>query len=193
MQISISALLCAALLGLAGCSGGSGTAKTEEAQVVPAGEKAATGHLTYNIVDSQILTQMGDDANPRIPHDRFLLVQLAVTNSSNVDNPIPAIELVGDSGKTYSELADGTGVSNWLGIVRHVGPGQTERGEVAFDAPAAHYRLRFSDENMNAEILADLPLSYSHEQINGTVPTTELPDAPLHTDVVGPTGAQNKK
>ena len=68
-----------------------------------------------------------------------------------MDNPIPSIELVADSGKTYNELADGTGVNNWLGIVRHVGPGQTERGNVVFDAPAAHYKLKFSDETTDTE------------------------------------------
>jgi hypothetical protein len=156
--------------------------------VVAAGEKASIGHLTYNIVDSQILTQLGDEANPRVPHDRFILVQIAVTNSSNVDNPIPAIELVGDSGKTYDELSDGTGVNNWLGIVRHVGAGQTERGDVAFDAPAAHYRVKFSDEFADAEVLADLPLSYTHEKMDDTlIPTTELPD------VTAPTGAKKPK
>lgn len=187
MRISFSVLLCIALLVLSGCSNESGMKAGEEARVVPAGEKASAGHLTYSVVDSQILPQLGDETNPRVPHDRFLLVQLAVTNSSNVDNPIPAIELVSDSGQTYSELADGSGVPNWLGMVRHVGPGQTERGQVAFDAPAAHYKLRFSDETINTEIMADLPLSYSHEQIKGFVPAAEV------QDVVTPGGAQNKK
>jgi hypothetical protein len=155
---------------------------------VPAGEKAVVGHLSYNIVDSQILAEMGDEANPRIPKDRFVLVQVAVTNTSNVDNPIPAIELVGDSGRVYDELADGTGVTNWLGIVRHVGPGQTERGQVAFDAPAAHYKMRFSDETADGEILADLPLSYSHENLNDSImPATELPQ------VAAPAGSQKPK
>jgi hypothetical protein len=185
----MSVLFVLALLGLAGCSGSGGSpAKSEESRVVPAGEKASVGHLTYNIVDSQILAQMGDEANPRVPHDRFIVVQVSVSNSSNVDNPIPAIELVADSGQVYNELSDGTGVINWLGIVRHVGPGQTERGEVAFDAPAAHYKLKFSDESADTEVLADLPLSYSHERINETVVApTELPE------VTAPTGTQKTK
>jgi hypothetical protein len=187
MRFILSASICVAILGLAGCSGDSGTAKSSEELVVPAGEKASAGHLTYNVVDSQILTQLGDEANPRIPHDRYLLVQVAVTNTSNVENPIPAVELLSDSGQVYSELADGTGVTNWLGVVRHVGAGQTERGEVAFDAPAAHYRLRFRDELANNDILADLPLSYSHEQINGVVPAPDMPETPA------PAGAPNKK
>lgn len=190
MRFFLSASLCVAILGLAGCSGDSGTAKSAAELVVPAGEKASAGHLTYNVVDSQILTQLGDDANPRVPHDRYLLIQVAVTNSSNVENPIPAVELVSDSGEVYHELSDGTGVTNWLGVFRHVGAGQTERGEVAFDAPAAHYKIRFRDEMADNEVLSDLPLSYFHEEINGVVPAPDLPDA------AGPTGMQfspNKK
>lgn len=183
MRLFTLSLFSFALLGITGCS--DTPAKTEEVRTVPAGEKAAIGHFTYNVVDSQILTQLGDAASPRVPTSRFLLVQIAVTNSSNVENPIPGVELVGDSGTTYNELTDGTGVTNWLGIVRKVGPGQTERGVIAFDAPAAHYKLRFSDEAASAEILADLPLSYAHEKLDdATVPTTELPD------VTAPTGSQ---
>ncbi len=186
MRFFISALASVALLGLAGCS--SDTAeKGPEVRTVPAGEKAGIGHLTYSVVDSQILTKLGDDMTPRVPHDRFLILQLAVTNSSNVDNPIPAVELVGDSGTVYNELPDGTGVNNWMGIVRHVGPGQTERGAVVFDAPAAHYRLRFSDEAANLQIMSDFPLSYAHEKTEETmVPTTDL-------SAVGASGSQTFK
>jgi hypothetical protein len=188
MRLYVSVLCSFALLCLTGCSNNSASTKNEEARVVPAGDKAAAGHLTYNVVDSQIFTQLGDEASPSIPHDRFLVVQINVTNSSNVDNPIPSVELVSDAGKTYSELTDGTGVTNWLGIVRHVGPGQTERGQIVFDAPAAHYKLRFSDETNNTEILADLPLSYAHEKVDDAlIPTTELPD------VTGPTGGFRTK
>jgi len=147
--------------------------------VFPAGEKATAGHLAYNVIDSQILNQLGDATAPRVPHDRFMMVQIAVTNTSNVDNPIPAIEMIGDDGKTYSELTDGTGVTNWLGIIRHVGAGLTVRGNVLFDAPAAHYQLQFTDESTENPVLADLPLSYTHERMDDvSIPTTELPGGP---------------
>ena len=189
MRLFTFALFPLALVWLTGCSTNSAaTRNADEGRVVPAGENASVGHLTFSVVDSQILTQLGDEANPRIPHDRFVVVEIGVSNSSNVDNPIPGIDLVADSGKTYNELTDGTGVANWLGIVRHVGPAQTERGEVVFDAPAAHYKLRFSDETMESEILADLPLSYSHEKINDSIiPAPELPD------LAAPPGAPKSK
>jgi hypothetical protein len=180
---------CFAVLGLAGCSSSDPVPQQAvETHIVSAGEKAIAGHLTYSIVDSQILARLEDDASPRIPQDRFVVVQIAVTNTGNVDNPIPAVELVSDSGKIYNELADGTGVTTWLGVVRHVGAGQTQRGNVAFDAPAAHYKVKFSDETLDHEILADLPLSYMHEKINDVlVPNADLPDE------TAPAGAQKKK
>jgi hypothetical protein len=188
MRIFVSTLFCGTLLCLCGCSGSGTSAKSDEVRVVPAGEKAIVGHLTYNVVDSQIMAQLGDEAQPRVPRERFLLVQVAVTNNSNVDNPIPAIELISDSDKTYDEQTDGTGVTNWLGIIRHVGAGQTERGEVLFDAPAAHYKLKFSDESADNEVLVDLPLSYMHERMDDvTIPTADLPSE------MGASGSQKKK
>ena len=188
MRLLSFALLAGTVVGLSGCSGGSSASQKEAIRTVAAGDKAMAGHLSYNVIDSQILTQLGEDASPRIPRERFLLLQLAVTNSSNVDNPIPAIELVSDSGQTYSELTDGTGVTNWFGLTRHVGPGQTERGEVAFDAPAAHYKVRFTDETTNTEVMSDLPLSYAHEKVNDVaIPTTEIPN------LVAPANPKNAK
>ena len=178
MRVSISTFLCFAALGLTGCSSVPGNeTKTAAVRVVPVGEKAIAGHLTYTIVDSQILARLGDDANARVPHDRFILVQIAVSSSNNVDSPIPAIELVSDSGQNYTELADGTGVPSWLGMVRHVGANQTERGTIVFDAPPAHYKLRLSDESLDTEVLADVPLNFTRVKVDdSSIPTTELPD-----------------
>jgi hypothetical protein len=191
MRLFISALSVFAIMALVGCSNSAAVDPSKaDIRTVPAGEKAAVGHLTYAIVDSQILPQLGDSSSPRIPRDRFIVLQIAVTNSSNVDNPIPAVELVGDDGKNYSELSDGAGVSNWLGTGRHVEPGQTERGEVAFDAPAAHYKVRFTDESMNSEIMADLPLSYAHENLDDALVPTSSTDL---GDATGGTGAKALK
>jgi hypothetical protein len=173
------------LLGLAGCSGDS-PAKSEQVRVVPAGEKAPAGHLTYSVLDSQILTQV-EAETPRIPKDRFIVVQIAVSNSGNTDANIPGVVLESDSGTTYNELTDGNGIQGFLGVLRHVGPGQTARGAIAFDAPAAHYRLRFADENADNEILADLPLTYAHEKVNNSVVPADMPDlAPAPTAPAAP-------
>jgi hypothetical protein len=113
----------------------------------------------------------------RVPKDRFIVVQLSVNNNGNTDATIPGVTLESDSGTTYNELTDGNGIQGFLGVLRHVGPSQTMRGAIAFDAPAAHYRLRFADENADNEILADLPLTYAHEKVNNAVvPAPDMPD-----------------
>ncbi len=101
-----------------------------------------------------------------MPQHRFYAVQLVVSSGNNTEVPIPAMSLVGDDGKTYAELADGTGLTHWLGVVRHVAPAQTERGVVLFDAPAAHYKLRLTEELDPEDVYIDLPLNFVHEQMN---------------------------
>jgi hypothetical protein len=185
-NFTYSLVLAGLLLGLTACS----TAppdKNEQARVVPAGEKAPAGHLTYNVLDSQILPQISEGDTPRVPKDRFVVVQIAVNNSGNTDANIPGVTLESDSGATYNELTDGNGVQGFLGVLRHVGPSQTTRGAILFDAPAAHYRLRFADENAENEILADLPLTYAHEKVNSEeVPSAVLPDLTAPTGPTAP-------
>jgi hypothetical protein len=87
--------------------------------------------------------------------------------------------LLDDSGKTYNELTDGTGVTRWLGVVRKVDANQTETGSVVFDAPAGHYKLRLTDETDEADVFVDLPLNFAHEQMaNDASDTAAVPGAP---------------
>jgi hypothetical protein len=146
---------------LTGCSG-SPARKTSTYMI---GDKASVERLTYSVVDNQIFTRLGTDPNTRIPQNRFYVVDLSVFNSANGDAAIPAMTLVDDSGKTYDELTDGTGVARWLGVVRHVPANQTETGAVVFDAPASHYKLKLTDDTDAADVYIDLPLSFVNEQM----------------------------
>jgi len=185
-NFTYSLVLTGLLLGLTACSSDSPN-KLEQSRVVAAGEKAPAGHLTYSVLDSQILPQITEGETPRVPKERFIVVQIAVTNSGNTDANIPGVTLESDSGTTYNELTDGNGVQGFLGVLRHVGPLQTTRGAIVFDAPAAHYRLRFADENAENEILADLPLTYAHEKVNSAdVPAAVLPDLTAPTGPTAP-------
>jgi hypothetical protein len=154
-----------------------------QTKIYQAGEKAPADKLTYAVIDTQIYPRLGDDPNnPRVPQHRFFAVQLAVSSGNNSDTPIPAMSLIDDSGKVYTELADGTGLRNWLGVVRHVSPAQTERGLVLFDAPAAHYKLKLTDDLDAEDVYIDLPLNFVYEQLNneagvGGGASTEAADA----------------
>src|SRR5579863_6783290 len=127
-------LVCVSLLWLAvaGCS----TFSSKNQPVIyAAGDKATIGPLVYSVTDTEVVQQVGDEPNSvRTPVNRFYLVKVSITNSSASEESIPAMSLVDDAGQGYSELADGTGVSNWLGVVRKIGAAQTETGVVVFDA-----------------------------------------------------------
>jgi hypothetical protein len=170
---SVAALIAMALLAT-GCS----TVAKKESVVFPAGEKVTVGPLVYSVIDNQVLTQLGDDpGTARTPQNRFYILTISVSNSSSEDTPIPGLTLVDDSGKEYPEAADGSNVPNWLGIVRNAGGAQTEQGNILFDAPAQHYRLRLTDETDSKDLSIDVPLTYVHEQLK------EVPQTPQTTAV----------
>jgi Domain of unknown function (DUF4352) len=160
-RLSLISLSLAGIL-LAGCS----KAPKQEARLYSAGERAIVGRLSYSLVDSEISQQLGDEAaSARTPQNRFIVVQVSVTNAGNEETPIPVMTLVDDGGQTYNELADGTGVRSWLGVLRKVAATQTETGMILFDAPAKHYRLRLTDEFSPEDVSIDMPLSFLHEQL----------------------------
>jgi hypothetical protein len=174
--LSLATLSVAALsITTTGCSASSAK---KDSTIYPAGEKAVVGPLTYSVTDTEMTQTLGDDpATARNAQERFYLVKVTVSNSSSNDQPIPAMTLVDDQGHSIAELADGSNVTNWLGVVRKVGPTQTEQGVVVFDAPTKHYRLRLNDPFDEKEISIDVPLDFVHEQLNSIRTTpTELPD-----------------
>jgi hypothetical protein len=158
------ALLSISLLFLAvtGCSSSS---TKKQAAIYAAGDKAKVGALTYNVTDTEVRQELGDDPNTaRTPQNRFFLISVSISNSSSGDEPIPAMTLVDDAGQSYTELADGTNVPHWLGLVRKVAQAGTEQGAVVFDAPSRHYRLRLNDPLDEQEISIDIPLNFVHEE-----------------------------
>jgi hypothetical protein len=156
---------------LAACS----STPKKEAKVFAAGEKANVGQLVYSVVDTQFAPSLGDDpATARTPQNRFVIIQVSVSNAGNAEANIPAMTLVDDSGQQFPELVDGTGVQRWMGVVRKVGVAQTESGEILFDAPAKHYKLRLTDET-DEEVSIDIPLSYVHEEMKDMKTTLVAP------------------
>jgi hypothetical protein len=137
---------------------------SEESKVYPAGAQVSIGPLTWNVVDSRILPRLGkDSATARFPQERFYLLQITVSNAGDTDASVPALALVDDSGKVYNELTDGSGVQDWLGLVRNVKAHDQAKGAILFDAPASHYRLRLTERYASPEISIDLPLNLSPE------------------------------
>lgn len=166
MRTAVLALALTVFAALSGCS----RSTERQTKMYQVGEKASVDQLTYNVIDTQILPRLEDDAAaPRIPENRFYVVQVAVFNAGSNEASIPPMALVDDTGKEYNELPDGSGLPRWLGVIRKVGPGQTEQGEVLFDAPAKHFRLRLTEDTEPTAVLVDIPLNFVHEQLKGVV------------------------
>jgi hypothetical protein len=152
-------LLTILILGLAGCS--SESAHTPVVQY-NMGEKVPVGHLTYTVFETQWATHFGEGVDARVPLNRFFLVRMNAVNGGVAEAPIPNVTVEDDAGHTYSELSDGDGVPQWMGYLRSVKPADFVQGNVVFDAPPGHYKLRVTDSRQNAA-LVDLPLTFGAE------------------------------
>jgi hypothetical protein len=136
----------------------------------PLGEKAKLGHIIYTVYETQWVPQFGDGPAARIPQHRFFLVSMAAVNSGGADLIMPNLTVEDDKGNSYPELRNGDGVPQWIGYLRQVKPAESVQGNLLFDAPPAHYRLRVTDEDGETAAYIDIPLSFGAE-----VPPPEVP------------------
>jgi hypothetical protein len=145
----------------------------------PMGEKVPVGPLIYNVVESGWRTQFGDVLDGlRIPQQRFLSINLSVTNSGGGDVSVPLFTLENANGQSFMELQDGKGVDNWFGLLRTIAPAQTQQGKIIFDVPLASYKLRVTDgAGPGAEKFAwiDIPLRMDVDT-DAPTPGLGLPD-----------------
>jgi hypothetical protein len=124
------------------------------------GDRVEVGPLIYNVFDTRWLTHLGEGSEGRIPQQRFCLVRLSVVNSGAKPTPVPTFQLVDDQGGTHDEISNGTGVPEWLGYLREIQPTATMQGNIVFDVPPAHYRLRVTEESESHVAMVDIPLQF---------------------------------
>jgi Domain of unknown function (DUF4352) len=136
----------------------------------PMGEKVMIGHLSYTVFETEWLTQLGDESAPRIPQNRFFLVRTSIVNSGGSDVVSPNLTVEDDHGHVYRELSDGDGVPQWIGYLRQIKPADSAQGNLVFDAPPGHYKLRVLDEDGNRAALIDIPLSFNAETPQVPIP-----------------------
>jgi Domain of unknown function (DUF4352) len=142
MLSSRAIVICAACAWIAGCRNPN-TARVDYNM----GEKVPIGPLTYTVVDSSWKTQLGDVLKQRLPEQRFLLLEISVTNGGGSEHSVPFLQIENTNGQTYMESQNGDGVDNWLGVLRTLAPGETQQGQILFDVPLTSYRLRVPDGN----------------------------------------------
>ncbi len=135
------------------------------------GEKVALGSYIYNAFETQWLTHLGDNVTPRLPQNRFFLVRTSILNSGGGELLAPNLSIVDDNGKVYEELSNGEGVPQWIGFLRRLKPADSSQGNLVFDAPPRHYKLKVLDETGERVAFIDIPLTFNAE-------SPEMPAAP---------------
>jgi hypothetical protein len=164
LQLYLGSATLVCLAAWTGCA----PARAPEARIQRMGDRVTVGSLIYNVFEDQWKAQLGQGSDARIPKDRFFLLRLSVVNGGSSDVMIPSLTLVDDAGQTYAELTNGDGVPEWTGYLRRVKPAETLQGNVVFDVPPKHYRLRIGDETSQKIRDIDIPLNFA----------SEVPDTP---------------
>jgi hypothetical protein len=131
----------AASLFLGGCGAKEPVQKTEFSM----GDKIKVGPVTYNVIETAWRSQLGSEFKIRVPQHRFLMITISATNGGGKEVSVPLLTLENQNGDTFRELENGEGVDNWFGILRSIGPAQTQQGRIVFDVPLSAYRLRLTD------------------------------------------------
>ena len=140
--ILLTAVLSAAVL-LTACSSSEASFPV---RTHPMGDRVELGHIIYTVFETQWMTHIGEGPLARVPQNRFFLVRMTAVNSGSSDQIIPNMTIQDDNGKTYAEMSNGDGVPQWMGFLRSVKPADTAQGNIVFDAPPRHYKLRINLE-----------------------------------------------
>jgi hypothetical protein len=122
------------------------------------GERAQVGPVIYTVFDTKWELSLGEQPTPRIPTNRFLILNISAVNGAGTTISIPTFSLVDDNGQVYQELDNGEGVKNWLGFVRRVRPAESAQGTIVFDVPQKRFNLRVADEEDHFAMI-NIPLS----------------------------------
>jgi len=117
------------------------------------------------VSDSKWALGLGESVAPRIPANRFLILNVTAVNSGPQPVNIPTFSLVDDNGQIYQELGNGEGVPNWMGVVRRVRPADSIQGAILFDVPQRQFKLRVADEEDHFAFV-NIPLTLSEPPLD---------------------------
>lgn len=142
------------------------------------GEPLLVRPFTYTVLETRWRPQLGELFSTQIPQHQFLLIRLSITNSGGTPTPAPLLTLEGPDGTVHQEHQKGDGINNWMGLLRVIGPGQTDEGWIVFDVAPNNYILRCYGELIgDVEQVGQFRIPLSMESMDET-PMVDLPGAP---------------
>jgi hypothetical protein len=109
------------------------------------------GGVEHTVLTAEWRGALGEGASSRLPDNQFLVLRIALTNETDNPAEIASMRLVADDGTEYEELADGSGLFDWLGLVRTLSSKESRQGDVLFDAPRAVYKLKLAEQSADGE------------------------------------------
>jgi hypothetical protein len=155
------------------------------------GDRVDLGHIVYIVYETQWLTHIGEGPDAKIPQHRFFLVRLSAANTQRTEVLLPRASMEDDSGHSYPELSTDVGAPHWIGFLRPLVPNDSTQGNVVFDAPPRHYKLRVTDETGDRIAYIDIPLSFGAETPDVPFPGSARP--PLMPPIRSPDAPMNPK
>lgn len=115
------------------------------------GEAMVLGGVEHTVLMAEWRGSIGEGASSRLPNNQFLVLRIALTNETDSPAEIASMRLVAEDGSEYEELADGSGLVDWLGLVRTLSSKENRQGDVLFDAPRSVYKLKLSEHSIDGE------------------------------------------
>ncbi len=101
---NVAMLAAACALALSGCQ------KSAAPERVGAlGAPLAVGQLTYIALETEWRDSIESSKGPRVPKNRFLLVNVTVTNTSSEQKAAPLLQIVDAKGEVHGEISEGDG------------------------------------------------------------------------------------
>jgi hypothetical protein len=170
----------AAALSLSACS----EATRDPVRTYNMGDRVDLGHIVYIVFETQWLTHIGEGPDAKIPQNRFFLVRLSASNRQRTEVLLPKVSLEDDRGQSYAEVSADVGAPHWIGVLRTVMPNDLTQGNIVFDAPPGHYKLKVTDETGDHIAYIDIPLSFGAE--TPEVPIPGIPKPPSMPPIRSP-------
>ena len=144
------------LISTAGFAVACGRRPTADRWPFQMGDLIRCGWFSYNVLEVEYKSQLGEGAVAKRPQNGYLLIRLQATSAAGATVSIPFLRIESEGGETIPEVDNASELSNWLGVLRRVEPGATETGWVAFDAVPGAYGLRLSDGVLDDEHTASV-------------------------------------
>jgi len=171
-RLLLPLLLVALCLLMISCGGDSG-----KTSYVAMGEAVTLGSVSHTVLGAEWSTGIGSGAAARVPQDQFLTIRIALANTADTEAEIAQMQLIAADGTEYEELADGSGLLDWLGLVRTLPAKDSRQGSVLFDAPRGVYNLKLTEQTVDGSdadvAFVEIPLRLD----NNAIPTGADPTA----------------